>query len=142
MPSLAVKTSLVNPIYLDRLWPSIVFLVNKALKKGLGEYDANSIRDGIKSGTFGLFVAADDETKIHAIAWVRIACYPLKKVCVVSGCAGVGMENWLDTLETVIEPWAKQRGCNELRLYGREGWVHALKEQGWSRLQAVVGKSI
>lgn len=35
------------------------------------------------------------------------------------------MDEWIDYL-SLVEDWAREKGCQEMRIYGRRGWAKLL----------------
>lgn len=45
--------------------------------------------------------------------------------CLVLTMAGKNMKDWLPCLP-IVENWARETGCTEMRIQGRKGWSRAL----------------
>jgi hypothetical protein len=50
---------------------------------------------------------------------------PHDKVCVLTACSGHDRDKWLP-LFSRIEQYAKDEGCQKMRIYGRRGWERVL----------------
>ena len=83
-----------------------------------GRYDLASIRKACLEGRMQLWPGQ------RSAIVTEIADYPLKRVCVI-GFAGGDIEE-LRTATGLLIPWAKSKGCDQIDVYGRKGWVRAL----------------
>lgn len=45
--------------------------------------------------------------------------------CLILTAGGERLEDWVQWLD-IIEAWAKDNGCEEMRIYGRIGWSRVL----------------
>lgn len=76
---------------------------------------------------------------ILAAASTRLQRTDASKVCVVTACAGNGMPRWLGLLGR-IEEFARDEGCNCVRIYGRKGWLRAL--DGYEQRHVILDKEL
>lgn len=63
---------------------------------------------------------------IDAVAVTCLQLTDVGKVCVITACAGNNMSRWLPLISG-IETYAKEEGCTCVRIFGRKGWLRALK---------------
>jgi hypothetical protein len=89
----------------------------------LGQFDI--IERDVKTGGAILWVAII-EGKAIAAAVTQIDTTERSKVCTILACGGSHIENWIGFLAG-IESYARQFGCNCVRLMGRKGWARVLK---------------
>lgn len=123
----------VNQRQIIPLWPKIKPLVEKALDRGFGEWEAGDILGFLLSRDMQLW-AADD---LSAVAVTQITVYPRVKVCDVLLVGGSGLAEWKNT--KVIENWAREYGCSLMRAMGRRGWARAV---GWTEKQSIAVKEL
>ena len=121
----------------DFLWVTIEPMIEKALKRGLGEWAAADIRAALLNRDMQLFAAYRD-SKIQAVMVTQILSYPQMKVCDLVLCGGEGLGFWKDNISDV-EAWASQQGCRMARLFGRRGWIKALN---WQEAYTVIYKEL
>ncbi len=68
---------------------------------------------------FGL----QDEHRVHAFVVTEIHDTAKGKVCLLVGACGSAPDKDKRELFDYIESWAREIGCNALRLIGRKGWL-------------------
>lgn len=64
---------------------------------------------------------------IRGAAVTRIERTEKSKVCVIIACGGEGMTEWLHVIKQ-IEDYARNEGCDCVRIFGRKGWLRALPD--------------
>jgi hypothetical protein len=64
---------------------------------------------------------------IKAAAVTQLARSERSKVCMIVACGGEGMTLWLPLIEK-IEAYARDEGCDAVRILGRKGWMRVLKD--------------
>lgn len=62
---------------------------------------------------------------IEAAAATSLVEISGETVCIITACGGENMANWLP-LFAHIETYAKNEGCDRVRIYGRRGWSRVL----------------
>ena len=116
--------------------------VGPVIQRGLSaDYSVEDIYQAAKDRKMQLWVVREWGNLI-AVVVTEIVDYPQKKIAVIIVCAGKEMGMWMHLLEGVLEEWARQKRCDEIRLYGREGWGRVLKSHGWKRVYTVLGKTL
>lgn len=120
----------VHPDELDKYWELAAPLIDKALKRNDYRYKLGNIEAAIKNGAMFLWVAEDTETLSRAAAVTNIIHYPDRSALVILYCGGENHRDWVDCLKYIID-YAKGSGCSEIEIYGRKGWVRALKKYGF-----------
>ena len=108
------------------LWPHVRPMVGQAPIKT----DMGSLREldtDVLSGRALLWIVHSDSNGIECAAVTRLDLTERSKVCTILACGGSHMRRWLHLLDG-IEQYAKNEGCNGVRLYGRRGWKRALPE--------------
>lgn len=109
------------PFYsVDPVWDRVARVLQPAVDRYDG-YTMNEVKAMIKSRRWQLWLAVDENNKIHAAGVTTINVYPQKKTCLILYVAGEEMKNWLHLMRD-IESWAGQNGCKDLELRGRRGW--------------------
>jgi hypothetical protein len=124
MPSTA-ELICVDPARIDEMWPHVRDLIRAAVEATeLCDFDLTE-RD-VLAGDLLLWVAWDGKS-ILAAATTRISGNNSRKRCVITSCAGHGLEEWV-SLRSGIEKYAKDEGCFSVRTMGRMGWKHVLTD--------------
>jgi hypothetical protein len=121
---------------IDRWWDDALPMIEKALKRGLGEWAASDIRTALLSRDMQMWGAFDGT--LQAVMVTQILTYPQMKVCDLVLCGGRGLKFWKDNISDV-EAWAAQQGCRMARLFGRRGWIKALN---WQEAYTVIYKEL
>lgn len=109
----------VDPKQISRVWPHARELIKSAIERtGLSHFE--DIENDILFGDQLLWLAWDGNS-IQAAATTQLA----GRVCVLTACAGHHRERWLPLFEQ-IEKYAKNEGCQTMRIFGRRGWERVL----------------
>ncbi len=114
-----------------------------ALEHGNGERKLEHIVQELMEGTKQIWIGTIDG-KFVATVVTHIIDYPSKKtceVCYLGGESGTGVLDALGEL-SVIEEWAELQGCDDMQVYGRRGWLKALKKYDYSERYTIVGKPL
>lgn len=115
----------VDPARAHEVWPHISELIGQAVRKT----DLARLQDiaiSVLHGD-GLIWLATEDNKILAAAVTSLSLTEASKVCTLEACAGKGMPDWIGLISR-IEQYAKDEGCTAFRIYGRRGWLRALKD--------------
>jgi len=64
---------------------------------------------------------------IKAAAVTQLVRSERSKVCMIVACGGEGMALWLPP-NGKIECYARDEGCDAVRILGRKGWTRVLKD--------------
>lgn len=127
----------VDPDYVREVWPLVAPLIKQAIvRTGLSAFAA--IEREILAGASLLWVAWNGSW-IEAAASTSLQQTDAGKVCIITACAGTGMRRWLPLIRD-IEAYAQAEGCCCVRIFGRKGWVRALK--GYEQTYAIIHKSL
>ncbi len=120
----AVPTSVV-----DVIWNDVSRVLRRSVLTADGRFDLNDVRDGIKSGLYGLWVVMEDD-KVVAALTTRVVVYPQCKSLAMDWIGGSRMREWLPQAQKVMTKFAKENGCTELEGYGRriDGFVYIRME--------------
>jgi len=94
----------------------------------------------MERGDLGTFEAVEDDViagqallwlvwnapQIQGAAVTQIVATQNSRVCVIVACGGDNMRLWLPLIEK-IESYARDEGCDAVRILGRKGWMRVLK---------------
>lgn len=127
----------VDPERIHEIWPHVRPLLERACRatclNAFADFEAD-----ILSGR-SLAWLAWNGSAIEAAAATSLINSDLGKVCVITLCAGHGMQRWLKLIER-IEAYARDEGCAYLRIFGRRGWLRMLK--GYEARHVVMEKRL
>ncbi len=115
---------------LTKVWPVIGPLLERAIDHARGTATIEQTVQRIVTKDAQLWVVVDPEQNNRVMAagvtsLQKYATGPL--VCNIELFGGDNMKSWFDQKEK-FEDWAKEEGCNEIRLYARKGWARHLKD--------------
>lgn len=102
---------------LEKVWPKALAMLEPALNGGKPEV----VKDFIEDGTYQLWLADND-----AAATTAINTFPVGKVLTVVHLGGKNMWQWLGEGLAALESWARQQGCDRIRINGRDEWSRVL----------------
>lgn len=100
----------------DEAWPIAKPLIQKALDRG-SNYTIDEIYEGLKSQAMQLWMYGDEAAMV-----TTIQNRDDQRWCLLLALGGSGADLWVRYLP-IVESWAKDNGCQEMRIYGRIGWA-------------------
>ena len=113
----------VDPKEVRKIWEWVRHWIKRAMERGdLGTFD--SVEDDVMTGQALLWLIWND--KIQGAAVTQVTLTEKSKVCMIVACGGVDMRDWLPLIEK-IENYARNEGCDAVRILGRKGWMRVLK---------------
>lgn len=103
------------------VWDYVKDLIQRALDEG-SDYTLDEIFKGLRSQEMQLWVWQPNEIKAVLVTTIQ---NNNGRWCLLLACAGEEMDQWKGFLPH-IETWAREKGCDEMRIYGRRGWAKVL----------------
>ena len=100
-------------------------LINRALAKGSGTHDYESVAEDVLKGLSQLWVKND------SCMVTQIIDFPKKRRLHIFLGAGE-LQDIVNMIEEELVPFAKANDCKEMSLVGRKGWKKVLSNTGWS----------
>jgi len=113
----------VNPADVEKLWTKIERPLRRAIDRTQLS-DFASCETALFTGSHLLWLAIEGE-KIEAMATTELAKIGERKICTIVACSGEEREHWLPLIAG-LEKFAKDEGCDAMRIYGRKGWQRVL----------------
>jgi GNAT superfamily N-acetyltransferase len=114
----------VDPARIHEVWPHVRPLLERACRatclNAFADFEAD-----ILSGRSLVWITWNGRA-IEATAATTLINSDFGKVCVITLCAGHGMQRWLKLIER-IESYARDEGCARIRIFGRKGWLRVLE---------------
>lgn len=133
----AQRVVLLNPNDLPGLWKQLAPLVMKACEWSQGQFNAESVVDGVINGQLMMLAYIDGDV-VSSIAVLTVSQFPTgTRVLEVLLASGEGLRDW-SRFETQVAEQAKQYGCSKFRMIGREGLQRMLP--AWKRVAVVLEK--
>ena len=136
-----MRLDLIPPELAGEVWPEVESYIASALEREGREHIPSQVLKSIQSGAMQLFIVRDDRDVAIAAAVVAIHEYQDVKRCRVHWCGGTGVEKWIHLLSG-IEDWAKAKGCEMVKVTGRDGWLKVLQSHGWEKQGVILGKRL
>jgi hypothetical protein len=122
----AAKAELVcvDPARVCEIWPHVRGSLEAACRRtGLNAFA--DFEADILAGRSLVWIVWNGR-KVEAAAATALSNSDIGKVCVITLCAGNGMQRWLKLVGR-IEDYARDEGCTRLRIFGRKGWLRVLE---------------
>ena len=117
-----------NSEQIDEYWSIAAPLLQKALDRG-SDYTLDDIYAGLKSTEMQLWMWSDEMALV-----TKLENKDERRWCLLLALGGDNMENWIYHLP-LVEDWARDKGCDEMRIYGRAGWSRKIGYHiGWSMM--------
>ena len=108
----------VDPQMVGRVWFRVRGMIAAALTRGNSDVKIEQVENDLASGLMLLWLGVDGKNIISA----GITQLTTDKVCTLVAYGGRREDHLLET----IEQYARDEGCNKLRIYGRKGWSRVL----------------
>jgi hypothetical protein len=137
----SAELACVDPKRVREIWPYVEPLLRKAIARTALSAFTDIERD-ILNGYALLWIAVGGEESdpaIEAAASTSLQQIDAGKVCVITACAGANMARWLPLIKG-IEAYARDEGCECVRIFGRKGWLRAL--DGYEEKHIIMDKDL
>ena len=122
--SASAEAVCVDPKQVTCIWECVKHWIKRAMERGdFGTFDA--IEDDVMTGQALLWLVWN-APKIQGAAVTQIVTTQMSKICMITACGGKNMQLWLPLIEK-IESYARDEGCDAVRILGRKGWTRVLK---------------
>ena len=125
----------------ERFWQFAEPYVKRALDHTSGEYKPDDLKMLCKDRAMQLWLISEGEKVIGACT-TEIALYPNKKHCRIRTLAGSKAPEWADSLDIMLQDWAKKQGCDAIEAFVRKGFVPVLSNYSYKHKYSVVLKEI
>ena len=109
--------------------------------RGNADSGPDYIRKSLEAGRALLWVVWNGKDLMAAATTEIVNLDTVGKVCLITSCAGRDLRKWEKFLVD-IEAYATTEGCDAVRFYGRPGWAHFLKKNGYDQPWFVMQKSL
>lgn len=108
------------------VWATVEPHIQRALDYRGSFYSLGDIYDGLCDAGMQLWTSHKDIVNcpgvIEAALVTTIQIKNDIKFCLFLALGGTNIDEWIKWLPHV-EDWAKEKGCEEMRIYGRHGWA-------------------
>lgn len=105
------------------VWDRVKDHIQRALDRG-SNYTLEDIYDNLLFGDMQLWVWQSDDCRAEIYAALVTTIQTRKNVtfCLFLALGGSKLDEWIEFLP-IVERWAKENDCDEMRIYGRIGWA-------------------
>lgn len=123
--SVSVETVCVEPKQVSCIWECVKHWIERAMERGdLGRFE--ELEHDVINGQALLWLVWKAPEILGATV-TQIVMTQRSKICVIAACGGENMRLWLPLVEK-IENYARNEGCDAVRILGRKGWMRMLKD--------------
>jgi hypothetical protein len=116
----------VAPDLVGKAWPLAVDYLETAYATGLGDEDLDTTKAELDKGLQLLWLVWDGH-EVLAAATTKLVSTPSAKLCIITSCGGKQLSRWKYFIAD-LEQYARNEGCDKLRITGRKGWARILPE--------------
>ena len=122
-------------------WHEIKDYINEALVHGLGDVDALDLFTECFQNICQCWLV-EEEDELIGVAITRVLRYKkYSELVIVTATTDRWFEVGPRVLED-IEQFARDMGCKYTSLYGRKGWMRALKKYGYEQPYTILMKEV
>lgn len=139
----AMLAGMVLPQHLESIWPKMAPWIVQAMQ-GSGEIDPlalDRLKDDIAKGTCQLWGVLDEDEEILAAAVTGTGFVGGRAAVVIRYLSGTVMAEWINAI-AMIERWAMDHDFELVEVWGRPGWIKALKPHGYRHAFHVLEKNV
>ena len=111
---------------IEEIWPQIEPFIKKVLQKIDLCYTVEDIKSALCKRKMQLWTSHAGK-QIYGICITQILIHPQYKFLEIVLLSGEGLKNYFHHFDT-IESWAKEQGCQKIKLVGRKGWAKKLPD--------------
>ena len=111
-----------SPEHIPEIWPAVEGFIDSTLLDN-GHVTLENVYENLLNKTFQLWTPYTD--KIDAAVVTTIYNVRGRKNCTIISCGGTNMKDWIHLI-SLIEDWARDNDCVQLKVYGRRGWARVL----------------
>ena len=128
---------------LDDFWPKVSTYMERAAAVSGGRYEAQDIKDAVRTGEIHLLVALKDGLAIGCLT-LRIRQYPRMRVIEGVDIAGEihAYEDWRQPMSDFVDMIARRVGAEKVEFRGRSGWDRMLQSNGYQKVFAFYEKQV
>ena len=132
-----MKIYRVEAEYTNITFPLIQDLLQKALKRGLGEITLDQVKHYCRTGQQQLWIGLDEETKDIPLAFTtEIITYATgqKHLSIhLVGAKNHTIKKWVNEWSEPVEDFCKDNNVKYIQTFSRDGWLRAIKHLGYKK---------
>lgn len=137
--NLELTLSILDPNDLPKMWADLEPLIIEACEHSQGESNPQTVVDGLLSGAYQMLVFMRGQVP-ESVLLITISQFATgKRILEIVLASGKGLKSWVH-FEPQLLTIARQYGCTNVRMIGREGIQRMLKD--WNRTSVVLERSV
>lgn len=122
---------------IDLIWSEVLPFIIDSVAFSDGTYTADDIYKFVKEKKMQLWVVYKNPGICCCAVITEITIYPRQKRLNILFLGGVGLDKWLHKIDEIMQ-WGREMGCFCVQVYGRDGWVKALKDYGFKKTHIIL----
>lgn len=131
----------VSSADVDSAWSLCEPWIGESLARGHVPMATESVRRAIARAELQLWIVSIRGEPVAAfVTEIRVMDYG-KGLWVVA-CGGTGMREWLPEVESTLQGFARDKGCDHIQMSGRRGWLREMKSYGWRETSISMRKEV
>jgi hypothetical protein len=130
----------IQSTQVDEVWADVEHYINRSLKYGLGEYEAEDIKELCKARQMQLWIMFDGKVKGAIVT--QILKYPQFSILLGLLISADNFIEWRDKVDETLIGFGKDKDCKYLEFFGRKGWGNYLKDINYKEQVRMFSKEI
>lgn len=132
---------LIHPSNVDNVWHLVAPWIAQAIGQEDTWTDLSTIHERAKQGIARIWIGENLKHEIDVVLVSETWHMDGRQILVLRWLAGKNMEEWLQDI-SVVEAFAAANGFHAVQIWGRPGWIKAMKPLGYKHEFAVVSKPL
>ena len=136
--------SLIRKENIDYAWLNAMPWIQKSLGS-INNYhtELEHIQAQLREGFMQLWSIQDTRQGNKPICFIVSHIVQVEgfRTLIIRWCGGERIEEWLEEI-TTMEKWATNQNCHKVEIWGRPGWIRAMRRFGYEPEFYVVSKII
>jgi len=109
------------PDEIEATWPDYAHHFERFARER-GDMSADQVRAAAMDGRAQIW-GIQDADAVHAVVMTEVCATALGNLCVIRIASGASRVPIQERLLDEIGKWARDQGCERVRIYGRRGWL-------------------
>lgn len=124
------------------IWPKVSHMIQVAIDHSNGELTLDSMYERIENAEMLLLTVNEGDRVVATLTIDKRDFESGKKTLNVVTAGGSDMHIWINEVDRVLNELAKEHGCEDIYIIGREGWVRTLKQIGYEKIHTTLSKKV
>lgn len=133
---------LINPYNVADNWNMVEPFIKDAIVNQDDVVDLDYIRNRAMQGSCQIWVGQNPVTNEIDLVLVSESIHSNgKNVLILRWASGKNMDEWFFDIG-LLENWAKEKGFDEIEVWGRRGWERKLRPLGYTHRFTVISRNL